>query len=624
MKLQIYQSQAGRVQRPISFKIFGITLVLLVLMGIVSCSATSSMRRVNEQLSLLSDYYIPLDQLGSQVRTHNLQQILAFERIQEEKPAASFDEVSKTVASHAEELADCDDERQSAVSAKLREIFPDRSVRRMASYEVHRLCGDLKMTQARQLASQALNLPFVARDPVLVGKLTRLQTELGQVPQTRASMYAIARRYLIDAQGGRANAQTLQLLQEQLDAQRRLFNRQARSIVQLLNEDTNVVAATVHQLERRAFWFNWGVTLLAMLLGTICAWLLTRNLVRPVRRLLQGAQAIEQGNLDVRLEVDSADEIAQLTRSFNHMVNGLKEKEVIKETFGRYVDPRIVSNLIGGESTAALEASKRPMTVLFSDIEGFTAMCEQLTPDRVVNLLNAYLTEMSQPIRASHGIIDKYVGDAIMAFWGPPFVGETQHAVLACHAALEQQERLEGFRRRIPDLVGLRHGLARFNVRIGISTGEVTVGNIGSETAKSYTVIGDTTNLASRLESVNKQFGTRIIISHDTWVQAQADVEVRELDAIRVVGKREPVRIYELLARAGALSTPQRQLRDRFAQGLDAYRQRNWPAAREAFSACLALEPEDGPSRLFLKRLDSLEAQAPGPDWDGVWNLVEK
>lgn len=614
---------ADRVRRPISLKIFGITLVLLVMMGLISYSATVSMHRVNQQLVLLSDHYIPLDQLEGQVRVHNLQQILAFERIVAEGPGtASFDDVSRLVRQHVSTPDACGPDEQTALAARLRETYTDRASRRMASYERQRLCGDLKVGQAQALVDRALALPFVAQDAAQVQKLTRLQVELGRVPQTRESLHGLMRRYLADMRqaGGRRG---LESLQEALDAQRRVFNRESRSIGRLLEADTREAAATAHRLERRAFWFNWGVTALAVLLGLACALLLTRNLVRPVRQLVQGAKAIEEGNLDVRLEVISADELALLTRSFNHMASGLKEKEVIKETFGKYVDPRIVSGLIG-ESAPSLQAAKRPMTVQFSDIEGLTSLCEQLTPDRVVNLLNEYLSAMSQPIRESHGIIDKYVGDAIMAFWGPPFVPADRHASLACLAALDQLDRLQAFRERIPDLVGLRRGVPAFNVRIGISTGEVTVGNIGSESARNYTVIGDSANLASRLESANKHFGTRIIISEETFLMAQADVEARELDAIRVVGRQAPVRVYELLARHGQLDAARAELRDRYAQGLRAWRAQAWSDARTAFQACVACSPGDGPSALFLRRLEQMQALPAGAAWDGVWTLGEK
>jgi adenylate cyclase len=305
------------------------------------------------------------------------------------------------------------------------------------------------------------------------------------------------------------------------------------------------------------------------------------------------------------------------------MVTGLKEKESIRETFGKYVDPRIVATVLDRNSLTQ-QGEKQVMTVFFSDIEGFTTLCEQITPENVVNLLNHYFTIMSEPISAQRGIIDKYIGDAIMAFWGPPFTNEREHAILACHAALDQVARLDAFRQTLPDLTGLRKGLPNFNMRMGICTGEVTVGTIGSSSKKNYTVIGDTVNLAARLEAANKHYGTRLIISDATYLLAKDVIEVRALDCVRVVGKSEPVHIYELLGMRGQVDPARLALRSQFEQGLAAYRQRDWESARAAFLACQQQDPNDGPSKTFLARLDRFAELTPGEDWGGVWDMEGK
>src|SRR5262249_55463586 len=169
----------------------------------------------------------------------------------------------------------------------------------------------------------------------------------------------------------------------------------------------------------------------------------------------------------------------------------------------------------------------------------------------------------------------------------------------ACCAALLQQEALVAFRRELPQLLGLRRNVPEFTVRMGLATGEVVIGTIGSETAKSYTVIGDIVNTASRLEGLNKLYGTEIVVAEDTYRLAQQAVETRELDFVTVVGKTEPVRIFELLGRAGEMAPDTCALHDLFAQGLAAYRERDWDGAEATFQECLKLAPEDGPSQLF-------------------------
>jgi adenylate cyclase len=235
----------------------------------------------------------------------------------------------------------------------------------------------------------------------------------------------------------------------------------------------------------------------------------------------------------------------------------------------------------------------------------------------VVRFLNHYFTVMSEPIREQKGILDKFIGDAIMAYWGPPFTGESEHAALACLAALEQKARMQRLRAGLPDILGFRRNLPHVEVRMGITTGDVTVGNIGSESAKGFTVIGDTVNLASRLEGANKEYGTGILVSHDTWVMAKDAVEAREIDTVRVVGKTEPVRVYELLGRKGEADTA---LKESYEAGLKHYRARDWDAAEAAFKR----NPEDPPSKVMLARIALFRASPSSFPPDGVWDLTKK
>ena len=249
-----------------------------------------------------------------------------------------------------------------------------------------------------------------------------------------------------------------------------------------------------------------GLALLALaaLLGITVAAAVTRGLVRPVRRLLAGTAAVEQGALDTVVPITSRDEIGRLTQSFNSMVGELRMKAQIRETFGKYVDPRIVAGLIDRPELTDAKGSRREMTILFCDMRGFTTFSEGMTPAAVVTVLNRYMTLMSEPIRRNSGILDKYIGDGIMAFWGPPFTGADEQARLACLAALDQIAGLAAFRAELSDLTGLKRGLPEIDIRIGVATGDVVAGNIGSEQTRNYTVIGDAVNLASRLEGASE------------------------------------------------------------------------------------------------------------------------
>jgi adenylate cyclase len=401
---------------------------------------------------------------------------------------------------------------------------------------------------------------------------------------------------------------------------RMLGEAEADQAIDLLNKLTTDTAARAKAEEARAVRLNWTITAIATTLGLIFAWLVTRSLVEPIRRLLKGTQSVEHGDLEVEILVHTRDELATLADSFNHMVVGLREKEHIKATFGQYVDPRIVRGLL--ENRLSAEGGERQlMSVFFSDLAGFTQMCEGLTPDTAVRFLNRYFSLMAQVIRERQGIIDKYIGDSVMAFWGQPFTEAERHAVLCCEAALEQCAQLETFRADLPNVLGVRHGLPRIEARMGIATGEVLVGNIGSETARGYTVIGDTVNLASRLEQANKFYGTRILVSAETRRLACDAFDFREIDSLQVMGRSEPERVYELLGRRGQADAERVRT---FEAGLAAYRAQDWEGAEAAFKACLVQAPDDRPSQVFLERIAAFRQTPPTADWDGVWVATGK
>ena len=307
------------------------------------------------------------------------------------------------------------------------------------------------------------------------------------------------------------------------------------------------------------------------------------------------------------------------------MVGQLRHKEQIRRTFGRYIDPRVVEGLINQSAAAATEGQRRVMTVMFCDTKGFTGLSEGMTPHReLVKVMNRYLSTMSEPIRAQQGIIDKYIGDAIMAYWGPPFTDEADEARLACLAAIDMMDRIGGLRKELPELLGVRTISTECDLRIGIATGDALVGSIGSEFMMSFTVMGDTVNVASRLESANKFYGTRCLVAQATIAAAARAVEAREIDRLVVAGQTRPQIVFEIMGRAGELSAEQIALRAHYSEGLTAYRARHWDEATSALKAALAAAPGDGPCMVLLTRVESLRDNPPPADWDGSWHLDQK
>ena len=300
-----------------------------------------------------------------------------------------------------------------------------------------------------------------------------------------------------------------------------------------------------------------------------------------------------------------------------------RHKQRIKETFGQYVDPRIVENLITGRPDNALSGEKQVVTVYFSDLVAFTALAELLSPAGLVGLINEYFTVMSEPVRAHNGVIDKYIGDSIMAFWSPPFSPAPTQAADACLAAVSQLAALEAFRTRVPDLVGLRKGVPKVDMRVGLASGDAIVGSIGSSTSRSFTVMGDTVNLGSRLEGANKVYGTRVLIDETTCKMAGDAIMVREIDSLAVVGKTEPVAVFELLGAADSLSPLPDGLCEAYASGLARYRSGDFREAQKAFATCLGIAPDDGPTKTLLARCWALLRDPPSK-WDGSWQLASK
>jgi adenylate cyclase len=372
-------------------------------------------------------------------------------------------------------------------------------------------------------------------------------------------------------------------------------------------------------------WTNAFIFLVASILGLLVFLLITGRLQKAFRRLNSAFHETADGKFSDPLPVTSTDEIGELTTSFNTMVDQLKSKEKLREAFGQFLDPRIVANVVN-PATGELRqsADRRKATIFFSDIQGFSGIGEQLTADNVVGLLNHYFSAATSGIRKHHGIVDKFIGDGVMAFWTTPFSEGEDHARDACFACLEMRHTFAEIEKNISQITGLRRNIPKFHVRMALATGDTLIGTIGSATTKSFTVIGDTVNIASRLEAVNKVYGTDLIINEDCYRLAELEIEAREIDFVTVYGKTEPVRIYELLSKMGQLDPKTAELRDAFAIALRHYREQKWSEAEKGFQKCLNIKTHDGPSLEFLTRIATFARTPPPKDWNGVWQTASK
>jgi adenylate cyclase len=293
-----------------------------------------------------------------------------------------------------------------------------------------------------------------------------------------------------------------------------------------------------------------------------------------------------------------------------------KKRKQYREAFSRYVSASVVNEILKDPDRLKLGGERKNLTVMFTDIRGFTSISEKLDPETVVHILNEYLTPMTEVVFQQGGMLDKYIGDAIMAVWGAP-LALPDHARRACVTALEMMKRL-----RVLQQGWAERKLPPINIGIGVNTGPMSVGNMGSEMLFDYTVIGDSVNLASRLEGLNKEYGTNIIVSEATYQETKEEFVFRVMDRVVVKGKKETVGIFELMgSKENAAGLSERVTR--FEAGFKAYQNRQWQEAIREFEA-LGKYEEDKAARIFIERCRLYQESPPPPDWNGAFILTKK
>jgi len=291
-----------------------------------------------------------------------------------------------------------------------------------------------------------------------------------------------------------------------------------------------------------------------------------------------------------------------------------REKRKIRNAFQFYVSAGVVNEILKDPEKLKLGGERKVLTVLFSDIRGFTHLSETLPPETLTKLLNLYLTPMTVTVFKYQGTLDKYMGDAIMAIFGAP-LEQNDHAEKACHTALDMVEALKDLQKRWEI-----DGVPKISIGIGINTGPMSVGNMGSNMLFDYTVVGDHVNLGSRLEKLNREYGTNIIISEFTHKYIGDAFICRELDIVRVRGRREPVRIFELLGREESFHQWS-AFKMLFEKGLMAYRSKQWDEGIREFEEALKIRSDDGPAKLYLRRCRFFQKKTPSPKWDGIYQM---
>ncbi len=402
-------------------------------------------------------------------------------------------------------------------------------------------------------------------------------------------------------------------------ARQGLFEEGSLNARYLLTSNLDAALAPFMALQKKIL----AMGLLVLIIGLVFAVIFANRLVRPLRDLVAGTREVLQGNYDFRIGHKSRDEVGKLSNAFNQMMEGLREKEHIRESFGKYLNPKIVSEILENPDKLKLGGTRQVQTVLFSDIAGFTSFSEKMSPDELVQLLNKYLGAMTEELTSREGILDKYIGDAVMAFWGPPFT-KGNHAVLACQTALAMQSRLATLRAQ-----WIEEGLPEVHARIGIATGEMIVGNIGSEAARDYTCLGDRVNYGSRLEGLNKYYGTKILIDENTLSLAKDEIVAREIDSVQVKGREQGSPIFELMGLKEDLTKKKKEteeqetLIEKYSEALAHYRKGSFEEARRLFSGILNDHANDPPSEVMRQRCERY-IETPPTHWTGVHEMKDK
>jgi len=354
------------------------------------------------------------------------------------------------------------------------------------------------------------------------------------------------------------------------------------------------------------------ICLIGLILSSLIIYALFKMITSPIKKLIIETDKIKAFQLDEPIKIESSlTEVKGLIDSMESMKIGL-------QSFRKFIPAQLVRQLIESKQEATVSGQRRNLTVFFSDVADFTSISEKMTPNELADQLSEYLSEMTSIIVAHGGTVDKYIGDAIMAFWGAP-IEMGDHANKACLAALACQQRA-----RQLALKWASEGKPIFKMRVGINTGEIVVGNIGSTQRLSYTVLGDAVNLASRLEGLNKQYNTSVLIGQNTLEELPADFAFRLIDIVVVKGKTELVPIYELVALKGDITSLDAEFLKLFSKAVNYYVDRDWSRARGRFTQLLESKPGDIACEIFIRRCDEYEKNPPPENWAGEYVYKQK
>lgn len=375
----------------------------------------------------------------------------------------------------------------------------------------------------------------------------------------------------------------------------------------------------VYKIQR----FNLYILGITLTLSILIIYFFAKTLTNPILRLLAATREIEKGNFRVDIHPSSGDEIGKLTASFIDMGLGLEEREKVKNILGNMVDPVVVNEALK-DLGALKRGQEKEISAFFSDVASFSTISEKLQSVDLAALLNEYLSAMTIILKEYDGVLDKYIGDAIVGIFNAP-VDVAEHERKACFASLDMIRKLHELRTHWTRNNAYIAEAQAMDIRIGLNTGPAKVGFMGTEALASYTMMGDTVNLAARLEAAGKDYGVNILISEMIRSRVGEHCFTRELDLVRVKGKNEPVRLYELIARASEVTSRQKEAVELYEEGFRLYLKRDWDNAISRFTHSeRAAGHKDKSAHLLIERCELYRTDPPPADWDGVFTRTHK
>tara|TARA_E500000331_G_scaffold237814_1_gene228160 strand:- start:701 stop:2506 length:1806 start_codon:yes stop_codon:yes gene_type:complete len=567
-------------------KIMGIAMGMLILFLIISSFSTFRLLHIKHELMDLSRYTIPIIDTVSLMRVYVFKQEIHLQRLFK---------------------------YYEQVPLKNQKIENESQKYRMLLATVNHL-----QKKAQQLANDGIANAKISSDADIYRNVLKvLATVIAKYRQVNDHGLDII------AALAKGNAQAARTSQGKLDEEVNDLNEHIETLSHDLGKITSASISAAESHEEDVFWLAVSATGLAVFLGLFFGIATTAKFTGPIRDLSKKMAQVDDGNLSVELMIRSNDEIGQLSSSFNTMIEELRLKAHIEETFGKYVDPRVVEKMISSINPGETEGERRSMTVMFAGIAGIENLNTEIEPEALTKFYNEYLELIGSPLSENQGVLDKFIGTVMMGFWGKPFTGSDEHADLALKTASDLIASKSDIEELLSRHLGKKTNTPKSVLTIGVATGEMIVGNMGSPSSMAFTVMGDVVNNASRLKGASKQFGVPLLCSEETLKAAGDSHHFREVDKILAMGMDSPMGVYEYLPKLPAYEAYKSETLKLYSDGLAAYRSGDWAAARKLWDIFAKIVPGDKAVKIMSARLDKLEIDG-AQDWNGVWQMNSK